>query len=376
VTRFLNHFLLVLVVTLLAANSPLSAQNLALEQALGEFKSESISIPASPVQLAFLSESEPSRRHIERPLSDSEADLHVPSQIRVLVFAPHPDDETLATAGLVQRVLKLGGSVRMVFMTNGDGFLDGVRAEFDIAKPTDHNYIEYGNMRQQEALKAISQLGVGEGDAIFLGFPDGGIDDLWAAHWSSLTPYTSPQTRWNHPAYSNTYTRSVKYSGVDLRAQLVGVMRSFSPDWIVLPDTRDTHPDHAATGAFVLDALRELRESGETPFAETEAFTYLVHYPFYPNGQSWMSLINGPDTGGFLASGPALSTTQWMTLPISSNELEGKRKALACHKTQMEPLQKFLNTFLMHYETFGRLRPSQIMEVPIEVAARFRRPKS
>lgn len=328
------------------------------------------------MQLASLSESGPTRKRTVPPLSESDADLKVPTQLRLLVFSPHPDDETLATGGLIQRVLKQGGTVRVVFMTNGDGFLDGVRAEFDIAEPTDHNFIEYGKMRQQEALKAVTELGLEEGDALFLGFPDGGLDDLWAAHWSTLSPYTSPNTRWNYPAYPISYTRSVRYSGKDLLDGIMRVMSTYAPDWVVLPDTRDTHPDHAAAGAFVLDALRRLRESGEPPFTETQAFTYLVHYPLYPDSQGWLDLINKPQTVGFLPYSPSLSTTVWRTLPIDSHELEGKRRALACHDTQMEPLHSFLSAFMRRYETFGQLRPSQIMEVPLDYAARFNRPRS
>ena len=44
---------------------------------------------------------------------------------RLMVFSPHPDDESLAAAGLIQRVLSLGGSVKVVFMTSGDGFPKG-----------------------------------------------------------------------------------------------------------------------------------------------------------------------------------------------------------------------------------------------------------
>src|ERR687886_586162 len=34
---------------------------------------------------------------------------------RLLVFSPHPDDETLGTGGLIQRVLSAGGTVKVVF---------------------------------------------------------------------------------------------------------------------------------------------------------------------------------------------------------------------------------------------------------------------
>jgi LmbE family N-acetylglucosaminyl deacetylase len=41
---------------------------------------------------------------------------------RLMIFSPHPDDESLGAGGLIQRVLKAGGRVKVVFMTNGDGF--------------------------------------------------------------------------------------------------------------------------------------------------------------------------------------------------------------------------------------------------------------
>ncbi|MCU0589511.1 MAG: PIG-L family deacetylase [Syntrophobacteraceae bacterium] len=361
-----------------AAASPIAAQMTAVTgmSEAGSHPVTGIAGTPAPLRLAFLNDNVPTRRHIDLPLSESDATLRVPSQVRLLLFSPHPDDETLGAGGLAQRVLKRGGSVRVVWMTNGDGFLDGVRSEFEIAEPTDHDFIKYGTMRQAEALKAISEWGLEEGDAIFLGFPDGGLHPLWEAHWSVSKPYTSPHTRRNRSTYPNTYTRAVQYSGATLVEQIMGVMREYSPDWVVLPDPRDHHPDHSATGAFVLEALRKLRASGERPFSETQAFTYLVHYPAYPISQGWMTSVNRPSAGGALSHGQALNGTQWVTLPIDSDELEGKRRALARHDSQAEPLGPFLKLFMMHYEMFGRLRPSQIMEAPLEFAARYRKPNS
>ena len=52
----------------------------------------------------------------------STSTLRVPARARVLVFAPHPDDETLAVGGLIHRLTKEGVPVRIVFITNGDGY--------------------------------------------------------------------------------------------------------------------------------------------------------------------------------------------------------------------------------------------------------------
>ena len=191
-------------------------------------------------------------------------ELVVPPDLRLLVFAPHPDDETLAAGGLIQRVLATHGQVRVVFVTNGDGYVDGVRREVQRVHTSTADFIQYGERRHHEALQALTQLGVTAADGVFLGFPDDGIDDLWAGHWSTRKPYTSPYTRFDRPAYKESLSRQVEYAGSDLENEIARTLRDFRPDWVLLPDPRDRHPDHCTTGVFVLDALRELRAGGQS----------------------------------------------------------------------------------------------------------------
>ena len=50
---------------------------------------------------------------------------------RLLVFAPHPDDETLGAAGLMRRgPAPKGDEVHVVIITNGDGFRISAAQEF------------------------------------------------------------------------------------------------------------------------------------------------------------------------------------------------------------------------------------------------------
>ena len=42
------------------------------------------------------------------------------AQTRLLVVAPHPDDETIATGLLIQQVRAAGGEVRILLLTEGD----------------------------------------------------------------------------------------------------------------------------------------------------------------------------------------------------------------------------------------------------------------
>ena len=38
----------------------------------------------------------------------------------ILIVAPHPDDEVLSSGGLIQKAVKSGKSVHIIYLTNGD----------------------------------------------------------------------------------------------------------------------------------------------------------------------------------------------------------------------------------------------------------------
>ena len=67
--------------------------------------------------------------------------LDVPDGTRLLVIAPHPDDEVLGAGGLMQRVHAGGGTVRVVYLTDGDGYPEGVKAEDHVEAPTPKDYL-------------------------------------------------------------------------------------------------------------------------------------------------------------------------------------------------------------------------------------------
>ena len=164
--------------------------------------------------------------------------LSVPPGVRVMVFSPHPDDESIAASGLIQRVLENEGKVQVVFVTNGDGYTYAIRLRVKNARISGKDFIEYGKKRQEEAVHALCELGLQPEDAIFLGFPDDGIEGLWESYWSNLKPFISPHTLFDRP-HRKGMNRWVKYSGVSLKDEIERVIKEFSPDWVVLPDPRD-----------------------------------------------------------------------------------------------------------------------------------------
>ncbi len=297
----------------------------------------------------------------------SHGQLSVPTGARVMIFVPHPDDESIAASGLIQRVLEREGKVRVVFVTNGDGYTFAVRLRVKNARISARDFIEFGKRRQEEAVQALCELGLEPENATFLGFPDDGIDNLWESYWSNLKPFISPHTLFDRP-HRKGMNRWVKYSGVSLRDEIERVVKEFSPDWVVLPDPRDYHPDHATAGVFVLDALRTIYTDQDTMPARV--LTYLVHYKDYPRGTEWAGEISGTGVGGFTTvSGKTLADAKLMTLPLSAEEVEGKRRALLAHASQLQMLHLFFRNFLLPSEMFGSLDLMQVITVPQEYAA-------
>jgi LmbE family N-acetylglucosaminyl deacetylase len=309
-------------------------------------------------------------------VSPFDDELYVTKDLRVIIFSPHPDDESLAAAGLIHRVVSNGGEVRVVFVTNGDGYPEAVRRQLGHLPRSSHDFIDYGRHRYQEGLQALCELGVPPEDAISLGFPDDGIDDLLKEHYSPLTPYTSPYTRFSCAGYKESFNRWVVYAGVNLKDEIAKILTDFSPDWIVLPDPRDYHPDHCATGLFVLEALRKLNQDGGISFSSTQILTYLVHFKDYPTSSEWTK--EARKSGLFMSPTGCgiLSSTEWLQLPLSDEDLEAKERALLAHQSQHQMLGGFFKVFLTPQEIFGVLDPAQVLAIPQEYALFFKQPNN
>jgi LmbE family N-acetylglucosaminyl deacetylase len=297
--------------------------------------------------------------------------LRVAGPVRVLVVAPHPDDETIGAAGLMQRVVELGGRVHVVFVTNGDGFRSAVTKDARGRSVSQDDYVAYGERRHREALRALAVLGRGQITSAFLGFPDDGIDDLWGENWLDSRPYRSPFTNAIRPPYRHSPS-GIDYSGMDLRAQMRQSLIEFAPDWIVIPDPRDFHPDHCAAGGFVLDAVAELRAGGHANLARAQVLTYVVHYPEYPGNHAWQESIATSGICATTVANERLAQAAWTALELTSEEVSTKRQALTRYQSQLRVMDRFLALFVTAREVFGRLDGSQITALSQEYSTRWR----
>src|SRR5438093_832547 len=136
---------------------------------------------------------------------------------RLLVLAPHPDDEVLGAAGVIDAAVHRGAEVRVVVATDGEVGPDKSHAGGALARE-----------RRDETRHALADLGVGANAVTFLGYADGSLAEAWSERWTARK-----RSQERQPADAVVD---------DLRAAL----RAATPDSIILPMPLDTHPDHAA----------------------------------------------------------------------------------------------------------------------------------
>jgi len=275
-------------------------------------------------------------------------ELNLAGHQRILVLAPHCDDETLSSAGLITQALRAGMQVRVVIATNGDGFIFATMEEFRRAFPTHGDYIRMGTLRQQESLSALKLLGVGPEQVTFLGYPDRGLPALWQNHWSKSAPYRSPYSGATHSPYPLTYNPQAVYAGEDLLADLQAILKTYRPDLVIHPHPSDVHPDHWGLGLFARLALALAQH--EDPSYRPEAYAYLVHRPDFPS-------LKGLQPGQVLMPPATLLAVNphWVRLSMSAEDTQRKWEAIQAYQSQLPLLRGLLERFVRQNELFASL---------------------
>lgn len=285
---------------------------------------------------------------------------------RLLVIAPHPDDETLGAGGLIQRVLERGGSVRVVLVTAGDGYIEAVKHETGELHPRPAEFIAYGEKRLREARAALRVLGDERGRLLLLGFPDGGLDDLLRAHWWRGSPERSRTTGATDPPYDEAIEPDLPYDGDDLRRELGNIVREMQPTMVALPDPFDRHPDHRATGFFALLAVADWVVSLPAEAPRPKLLAYLVHWPDWPRGWDAPTPLP-PDTPLDLPPKFDRSACRRVLLTLDDVELAAKRAALTRYETQQRVMRGLLSAFERRNEPFCLLPDSELQRVEVLV---------
>ena len=151
---------------------------------------------------------------------------------RVLIVAPHPDDETLAAGGLIQRA----GDVCVVIVTDGETNPWPQRVAYKKWRINDSDRRRWGMMRRDESLCALAKLGASSRCTRFLALPDTQVMTLLRRGDKRLTD------------------------------ALTNEIASFAPTLIITPSFFDLHGDHRAAAYAVHKAA-----------GNVDVITYIVH---------------------------------------------------------------------------------------------------
>ena len=257
---------------------------------------------------------------------------------RVLVIAPHPDDETLCCAGYLQQAARAGAAVGVVWITAGDSFrFDAIVTEHTL-HPRPAGLQRLGQRRIAEAHAAADALGVPRAHQFVLGFPDRGIRALTRA--PPLTRQRSRYTGVSAVPYAEAFQPGSPYTGESLRRNLQETMDRFAPTIMLVAAPQDGHSDHSASGALALALVRAGR-------SKTRVYYWIVH-----GGHGWPAPRGLHRTLALQPPARAQSLA-WEQLPLEPAQVAGKFLVLQEYRTQLAVMKRFLTAFVRSNEIFA-----------------------
>ena len=201
---------------------------------------------------------------------------------RLLLIAPHPDDESLACSVILQRAVRAGTRVGVIYATDGEDNPWPQRFLYGKWRLNADDRARWGKIRRLEAIAALRELGVSAGSVRFLGLPDQKLTKLLLrARQPTVDCLTREIEKWN-------------------------------PTDLLVPSIFDTHPDHNALAVLSHCVLNELFEHGKG----LSAWSYVVH------GRR------------------AAIFDQAVEIRASKGDTLIKFNAIGCHKTQLSLSKK------------------------------------
>jgi LmbE family N-acetylglucosaminyl deacetylase len=216
------------------------------------------------------------------------------SDSRLLLVAPHPDDESLACAVALQRAVRAGAAIRVIYVTDGENNpwpQRLVELKWRL-KAADRN--RWGEIRRAEALAALELLGVEPAAAHFLGLPDQELTGLLLSDCSFVLE------------------------------RLVSMISQWGPTHLIFPSHFDRHPDHSAVSVMVQLILPDLISNG----IAASIWTYSVH----GNSRAFSSRAE--------------------PMKASNPEQLTKLHAIRCHATQLRLSRKRFLGYVIRPELF------------------------
>jgi len=263
---------------------------------------------------------------------------------RVLIFAPHPDDEAIATGGVIQRALKAGAKVKIVCYTNGDNNeLAFIVYEKRITFKK-REFIHMGEVRRKETIAAMGSLGIPAQDIIFLGYPDFGTMEILTKYWGETKPFRSMLTKVSKVPYPECLSPNAPYVGESILKDLKSVLLDFKPNKIFVSHPADSNRDHRALYLFLRVALWDLQAQIKPPVI----FPYIIHVVGWPKPRGYHPDLELIPADKFKESG-----IFWQKFVLTQGEIKAKRDATKYYKSQIKYNPAYLFTFCRKNELYG-----------------------
>ena len=272
---------------------------------------------------------------------------------RVLIMAPHPDDETIATAGVIQRAKKAGAAVKIVCFTNGDhNELSFIVYEKRIPLQSGE-FIHMGETRRNETIAAMGSFGLDRADLVFLGYPDFGTMEILTKYWGDTKPFLSYLTKQSKVPYPDCLSPGAPYVGESVLNDIKKVILDFKPTKIFVSSPVDSNRDHRALYLFAHIALWDLKGRIKDP----EVYPYLIHVINWPLPRGYH-----PELGLDVPDQLEDNSIFWYKLALDDNEVKAKHDAVALYKSQVEYAPSYLFTFARKDELFGEYYPIKLKD--------------
>jgi len=277
---------------------------------------------------------------------------------RVLILAPHPDDETITTGGVIQRALASGARVKVVCFTNGDNNEIAFIFSKKRLSIRSKDMIRMGETRKEETLRAMAELGVDRNDIIFMGYPDFGTMEILTKYWGDVKPFHALFSHSSKVPYPDCLSPGAPYKGESILNDLKNVIVSFSPTKIFVSHPVDANRDHRALYVFTELALWDT----EGRIIRPEVLPFITHVTGWPNPRGYHpDLMLEPPQG--------LTGVSWRSLLLTPEELKAKYAGMSSYKTQILYNRSYIFSFARKNELFGdypdvflKKRPGDDME--------------
>jgi LmbE family N-acetylglucosaminyl deacetylase len=256
---------------------------------------------------------------------------------RVVVVAPHIDDEALAAAGYAADALARGAEVYVVYLTAGDCNRFAAALLDHTVRPRGPSFLREGEARIREGKAAMARLGLPADHVFFLGYPDQGLRAMRDNPGSVIPSRGTGRTA---VPYSQALSPGAFYTLSNLEGDLSRVMAIARPTTVIAPVPFDRHPDHAATGLIVRDQVARLKP-------EPRLLGYLVHSGHFPR-----PLAYAP--GLYLKPPARFADEEWKVYPLSTDGERHKAQILAVYKSQKKDpyLWLLLDAFVRKNELY------------------------